>query len=1186
MFAPEGGSRVSSNSTFCCRRKSWSLVSIAPLSQGSPFRLGSFFVFASADAFQAGHYAWLRHIPGLKLPRTGSVLPLFGDTPLQLPGGRLDAQLARLELGSVTPDRDLYRQGKDAIRLLVVDPLKPHARVEVELLLHGSVCQTLALGLDANGAGLLELSDLTAGDYGARLKGNEQACSFAVAEYRLAPLVALLVEHRRQGAELAVTLRVETFGQPVDGEVRLDLMEGARRLESQPLTCAEGRLQALFTLQGEGPHSLNVQRAERTATVTLPGTRRAEREQTLFSTLSNETLGSLLPEDGTSEVRGVHLSQGAARNAPLKLEGSRLVATAPCECVRVLVLDPSRSGPGARPTPPSPDAAPGYWLGLRHFQEGEFELAAALFERALRESPDAWVAHYLSRALAGAGEVERAAENLELARNLGWWNEAEAPGRDLHRESMLPGDVLELALPAPLAVVAVGCYVAGRPWEGWAAVVAPVELECALEVASVSEPGAEVELKLDAPEGASVFMLVRDTRLSRADHPELALAGRIKSFVAGLPPQPVQARPEKPLVGARRGLVPRSEAPLLRSGGGHPAARAGMLRPALAARAFEPDGNASIFGFPSFGVEPPSDFEVPSFGAAPASDFGSPSFGVTPPADWEASSFGVAPASDFGAASFAPPCEAPLWDAAPAAPSFESLFPSRPPARATTIEAEVLLAELAHGPQRRSLRLPEAMGDFQVELFVLHGRHWRTLRQRLRVVTDLHVELDVPPCVFPGDRVTGRVLLVGEAAVRLTRDGEPVELGPDLTFAVEPGHYRVEAGERVAEAVVTPPGKLRRRVRTVRLMRAQETLERSDEVLGWTVLPGCQQPLETLAEATTNYAHSCCEQTSTKLVAAATMLALARSAGRVASAEAALRAGLERLESMWVDGRGFLIYPGQQYICEFWSRQAAVNLRALRALVDDPRAAALDDRVRRLYPEIAGEGLAGLYWSGDQRAEAEARAFLTREPSGNRVTWRHQAAFAVAILVQAGDLESALPTANAITADLNEEGRLYSTHDSVAALAMFRELARSGLLNGEARVEADERSLRVLEGLATVQVDRLLEEDWTALDCAVGLRVWWEPRPVRVGESVDLHVELEDGYQMGDLVYVNLPACLARVAGGGQVRQFAVDFEGRSQVTIPLVALSPGTQHFTLSVRNMYDEERAGSPGMLCVAVK
>ncbi len=1112
----------------------------------SSFKVGTFFVFASASAFQENLYAWLRHVPGLKLPRTGSVLPLFSETPLRLPHAQFDAKLAALSLGTVTPDRDLYRQNHDAIRLLVVDPLNPSSKSTVELVLQGSVTGSYEVQLDANGAGLLELHEQPTGEYQARLKGQEQHGSFSVAEYRLVPLVAMLIDQRRQGSELAVTVRVETFGYPVEGPVRVDLMDRGIRLDSLQLTCAEGLVHGLFNLRGEGPHSLNIQRGDRTATVSLPGTRKQERELTLFSTLGNEIQGSLLPESGATEVRGLHLVEGATRNAPLRLERldtgrARLVATARCEGVRAMIVEPARQSP----TPPNPDRAPAYWLGLQQYQNGAYEQAVQLFEQAFRENPDAWVAHYLATALAKEGEVQKALSWLRRARDLGWELSEEErdrlqdPSRDVVREVMEPGDALELDVPAPLGVVAVGCYVQGRPWEGWAAVVVPATLEAALEVPLASEPGAEIELVVDAPSDASVFVLVRDSRLTRQDTPESVLASRLKSYVGALPPKVRQVE-QAPV---RNGLRPRQDVPA-------PLARAGMMRPGMMMM-----GSAA-----------------PSLRRSEAASFG-------------ASSFGAPPEDPFAAS------EEPLWDAPSDAWAFSAPMPSfeggvasflKPkPAVTTQHDAQVLLAELCQGPQRRKLRMPNAMGDFQVEAFVLQGRHWKTLRQRLRVVTDLHVELDVPPCVHPGDAVTGRVLLVGNSAVTLTRDEVPVELGPDLTFTVTPGVYRVTAGDRVCEAVVSAPGKLKRRVRTVRLMRAGETLSRGAGVLGWQILPTCELPLETLAEATTNYEYCCCEQTSTRMVAAAAMLELARSQDRVSYARAALRAGLDRLESMWLDGQGFAIYPGHHQIHEYWSRQAAVNLRALRRLTGDERAIALDDRVRRVYPDLDSEGLAGLYWSG--AGVSEARSFIATEGSG--VKWRHNAAYAVAILVRNGELELAVPTANRITASLNEQGMLYSTHDSVAALAMFRELAGSGLLNGSSQVESTEDFLRVVEGLATVQVDRLVEEDWSSFSCAVGLRVWFSPRELRAGEPVDLHVQLEDGYQMGDLVYVNLPQCLARVTGGAQVKQFAVDFAGGSEVTIPLVATCAGSQHFTLCVRNMFDEERAGSPGMLLVDV-
>ncbi len=1151
---------------------------------GPHFRLGTFFAFVSSSVFTDNAYAWMRHCADLKLPTAGCVLPIYGPDRLQLPQVNLSPQLARLQLGTVTCDRDLYRQGHDVVRLLVVDPLGTERNAEVELMLSGSVIQRLIVRLDENGTGCLEVHDLTAGQYDVRLKGQQQVTSFTVAEYRLAPLVGFLVEHRRVNGHLQVTVRVESFGRPVEGPVRVELMDANRRVLSQQAEVVEGMLRTELTLVGEGPFSLNLQRQSHTATVTLPGTRRSERELTLFSTLGNEVQGSLVSESGALEVRGLHLVEGAVRNSPLRIERldarrARVTATARCEGLRALMIDPAQARPEGRPVPPSLDDSPDYWMGLSQFQQGQFERAAHLFGQAFARQPDGWVAHYMARALAGAGQVEASRSWLIRAREMGWMlseeerSELAEDGREVYRAVLEPGESFELDVPAPLGVLAAGCYVQGRPFEGWAAVVPACTLDARLLTPEAGRPGEEVELAIEAPEGASVYLLVRDARLSRQDNPETCLANRLKAYVSELPPRvevagPVQVSPQTRAGLVRRGAaVPAGRATL---GGSTRSARAGVMagmRPMLSPSEEFRGGTRRGFGFGA-----PAAFEAPApdFAASfdQASAIGSSAFlGASDP---------------FGAAYQEGPFEA------EAAVFAQEPMPAPPPPAATSHEAVVLLAELARGAMSKKVKLPGHMGEFLVEAFVVHGKDWRWLRRRLRVVSDLHLEIEAPPCVFPGDKVTGRLLLVGQAPVTLTRDGEPVELGPELTFPVQPGLYRAKARDLTVECRVNAPGKLRRRMRSVRLLRAGEVLGRSDEILDWRLLPNCDQPLETLAEATTDYSYCCCEQTSARMVAAATMLELARTPERKLKAEAALRAGIQRLESMWMDGRGFRIYPEQSTVHAYWSEMAAMNLRALRQLYPESRVEALDNRVRLVYPNLEKTGLAGAYWNLPQRQEdtaRQARAFLAEQRGSDRVAWRTQAAFAVAILVRCGELESVVSTANAITADLNEQGRLYSTCDSVAALAMFRELSASGMLNGKARTESTEDSLRVLEGLATVEVDLLLTEDWSELSCAVGLRVWWTPRQVRVGEPVDLHVELEDGYEMGDLVYVNLPACLTRVIGGGQVKEFAVDFAGASRLTIPLVATASGSQHFALCVRNMYKEDRAGSPGLLRVDV-
>ena len=125
-----------------------------------------------------------------------------------------------------------------------------------------------------------------------------------------------------------------------------------------------------------------------------------------------------------------------------------------------------------------------------------------------------------------------------------------------------------------------------------------------------------------------------------------------------------------------------------------------------------------------------------------------------------------------------------------------------------------------------------------------------------------------------------------------------------------------------------------------------------------------------------------------------------------------------------------------------------------------------------------------------------------------------------------------------------------------------------------------------------------VSHDWTAVDATVGLRVSLERggvsgRHFELGDTVELWVTLADGYVDGDLLWVCLPDALTRVFGGGKVKMFSVDFQGRDVARVSLVATAvtvnfdgaPCPQHFAVCVRNMFEEERVGSPGPISVTV-
>jgi hypothetical protein len=135
-------------------------------------------------------------------------------------------------------------------------------------------------------------------------------------------------------------------------------------------------------------------------------------------------------------------------------------------------------------------------------------------------------------------------------------------------------------------------------------------------------------------------------------------------------------------------------------------------------------------------------------------------------------------------------------------------------------------------------------------------------------------------------------------------------------------------------------------------------------------------------------------------------------------------------------------------------------------------------------------------------------------------------------------------------------------------------------------------SIEVLDGVAAVEITRLHEEDWNRFEAGFPVRVGFrnldgsQKRHFRMGEPAELLVSLPDGYQVGDLAHVSLPACLTWVHGGGKIKQFTMDFEGRDELRIPLIVTSKieSEQHFALCVRNMFEEERVTMPGLLTVS--
>jgi hypothetical protein len=611
---------------------------------------------------------------------------------------------------------------------------------------------------------------------------------------------------------------------------------------------------------------------------------------------------------------------------------------------------------------------------------------------------------------------------------------------------------------------------------------------------------------------------------------------------------------------------------------------------------------------------------------------------------------------------------------APAAASGPYRGPVEPPAPPppSIDEPEVLFAGLVttHGGRASvSVHLGGDFAEYLVEAFVIAGVDWAPVEARFRAQKEVFVSLDVPAFVHPLDGAVGRVHVGAGSAgarVRVTRDGASVPLSLDgralasdasiaggrceLTFVAGPGRWEAviddASGARDAAGKdVEIPGKIRRIARTVRFLQPGESVTRGAEVVGLRVLPGLDKPFRALVDATADYGHACCEQTAAKMLAASAAYAMAEDPWTRSRAESILLAGVRREETMWLRGRGFKMYPeSSPEPNEYWGKLAARHLWSVGLLrsLRGPAAPghALAKGLSELLTMAADTSRAhGLSWppspprnceeaysaicygpesgwaSAIALVKAQAGAGVARAPGG-AVGMRAESAYAAASLLRAGGPASralALTLANTVVGSLGENGRLYSTVDSVAAIALMVELRAAQIVGGAGVVEIDGTRMsareaiehvgaigevRAVEGVAAVEVARVVEEDWDRFNAKLALRVALEKnggptRRVSALDAVDLVVKIETGYVPGDLCWVCLPDALSRVIGGGQVKRFSVDFQGKDEVRIPLAATSvtvsrdggEAPAHFAVCVRNMFEEERGGSPGALTVTV-
>lgn len=393
---------------------------------------------------------------------------------------------------------------------------------------------------------------------------------------------------------------------------------------------------------------------------------------------------------------------------------------------------------------------------------------------------------------------------------------------------------------------------------------------------------------------------------------------------------------------------------------------------------------------------------------------------------------------------------------------------------------------------------------------------------------------------------------------------------------------------------------------------------------------------------------------------------------------AAILVWYKRLKSMYLPQSGFCLYPpeeggartpdsycaplGVKHLLKLpTAERSGLKAQAIREMLDDIRVMTTDavQAYKITYPPSqvndchdAYQVLTASDTSEQQKAQAATYVrsrLVEREGQtlvevpqtqasyrlwGMAVSAREETAYAAAALLatrDSSDLAKAIAATNYITNQLNEEGRLYSTVDTAACLALMIELRYSGVvasagvgrvvLNGQEmklreaiQYDGKVESLRCVEGVIAVQVTTEIREDWRTFKSQIPVEVRLEKKGqarqrLKVGDELELVVRVPR-YEPGLLVHVCLPDALARIVGGGQVKRFSLDFCEKNELRVPLAAINatafPGeerernnvlhwlglnnngrsVQHWAVIVRNMFKEEQVGNPGLLQVTVE
>jgi hypothetical protein len=1175
---------------------------------GESALIGAWFAFLKADWLARSGFERLLTQTGISQP--SNLLPrpviLFrGKEELALPGATISpTSLPAARLVSLTSDKALYRAHHDTVHLLIAAPQRPGAAIRLHLRLGNSNYNDYRLTLDEYGLCLCSLSDLPEGTYEATLGETEDSnnagnaddtnntvdfpCRFEVAEYRLAPLNAELIEQQLSGEKsdsLRYTLAVSAFGQPYHGPIEVELQERGRRVgRREKLTCDHnGHCRGVAKLAGAGPYTLNLFAGEQTATVALKGSEQQRRETLVISELGTIHSISLLPAPQSDTCRGMYVTNEGGNDEPLALQaitGSEAVIT-PRESVeqlKAVVIDPLRGS-----------SQEYEWTQLVADQEIKLPVPAPYGLVLLGAFIDGY-------AWEGWCAILRPSE-LQLR--------CEAPAE------AQPGKRIAITLSTnqPDRIVPIHLVIKDQR------LIAPSDPQTELASCIKSNLAAwhghsrtgRVERSL-----SDFRHVYRPMGMMRAmAMPLSAPMAAPMTTTTAMPPVPSMPMPTAPPTGQPM-LVTQGNAVFMERGSLQSAAQAASAQPLTAAPTLaqmrvaftEVVYNAIVHvqgettvqvklgdGLTRYSVETFAlSTETMDWQRAETTiEAVQPVYGELTVSPFVAAGDPVLGRLDVGAAAGSALVEVrlddeplPLFDEAG-----KQITPGQPVSSGSVLRFPVRPGTIT------SIVRDARQGNVDVsERYVTEPGRLRHITRRLQLLTPgEQIALESPPMLelkpLPGLEQPFQFFLEGAIYYPFGC----IEQTSMKLFAMFAGYIVNADKPEIASTYAAAIPAWHKRLRSMALANG-----------GFCMYPPGEGGTN---KVDTHYAP--------------------RGVQHLLHLPSPVQSGIreQALLDILNDISLLAKRAAAYYKITFPSAKVSSCHDAYIIMRHSDSQERRDEALSYARGRLREErGKVYVRLPDDEQAH---------NLYGVAVAERQETAYAAATLLagaQSSDLPRAIAATNYLTSQVNDEGRLYSTVDTAACLSLLLELrdadivttADGGLveINGQQMSLANAlaytekvETLRCIEGVIAAQITSEISEDWNTVKSVLSVQVSLErdgrARDVfHAGDALDLVIRVPR-YEPGMIAHVCLPDALARVVGGGQVKRFSADFCEQNTLRIPLAAISAtslprqlrgpsreaslpkssaDTQHWAVIVRNMYKEEQIGNPGRLEVRVK